>query len=512
MSDLRASGILLHPTSLPGGHGIGDLGPAARAFVDQLARMGQGLWQILPLVPTSAGDSPYSGLSTFAGNPLLISFDDLAAEGLADADLLATLPPNRPEGVDYGWVVSAKLPALDRVCADFLRRADEDLRSDFELFQARNDADWLDDYATFVALKAMHGGRAWTEWGAPYVKRDPVAMAEVRQQLSHEILKIKVQQFLFFRQWAAVRAHAHDRGVRIVGDIPIFVAGDSADVWSRPDLFELDQHGRPTVVAGVPPDYFSATGQLWGNPLYRWDAHRAEGFAWWHRRLARTLEQVDLVRVDHFRGFESYWEVPAHETTAINGRWVPAPGYELFQSMVDRFGRLPVLAEDLGIITHEVERLRDHFGFPGMRVLPFEFGEDFDPHRYDPHRFPENRVFYTGTHDNDTILGWLAHIGGDNSPVGRAVLDYIGSDRAAPHWDFVRFALNTSARYAIVPAQDILGLGTEARMNVPGRAEGNWTWRLAPGQLDEAVERRMRGLTEASGRLARAAQPEPVGA
>jgi len=505
MLETRASGILLHPTSLPGGHGIGDLGPEARAFVDQLARMGQSLWQILPLVPTSAGDSPYSGLSTFAGNPLLVSFDDLAADGLASAEVMAMLPPNREGPVDYGAVGAAKMPALDRVCADFLRRADEEIRSDFELFQARNDADWLDDYALFVALKAQNGGRSWVEWPDAQVRREPAAMEQARQQLGHEILKIKVQQFLFFRQWDRLHRHARDKGVAIVGDIPIFVAGDSADVWSRPDLFELDQHGRPLVVAGVPPDYFSATGQLWGNPLYRWDAHRAEGFAWWHRRLAKTLEAVDWVRIDHFRGFESYWEVPAHETTAINGRWVPAPGYELFQSIQDRFGRAPIIAEDLGIITDEVERLRDHFGFPGMRVLPFEFGEDFYPERYDPHRFPENRVFYTGTHDNDTILGWLAQIGGDEGRSGRAVLDYLGSDRHAPHWDFIRFALNTNARFAVVPVQDLLGLGTEARMNVPGRAEGNWGWRLAPGQLNDGTMDYMRRLTADSGRLSPAA-------
>ncbi len=500
--DTRASGLLLHPTSLPGGHGIGDMGPEARAFVDQLAEAGQVIWQILPLAPTSAGNSPYSALSTFAGNPLLVSFDDLVAEGLADAAILSRLPANKPEGVDFGEVTHAKLAALDEVCAAFLRRpSDDDAWADYELFRARHEADWLDDYALYTVLKDRHKGRPWWEWNALYVSRDPIGIGEVRHTLGFEIKKVKVQQFLFFRQWQKLKEHANARGVRIMGDIPIFVAGDSADTWSRPDLFELDATGRATLVAGVPPDYFSATGQLWGNPLYRWDAHRAEGFAWWQKRLAKTLELVDLVRIDHFRGFESYWEIPAHETTAINGRWAPAPGYELFQSLRDRFGELPIIAEDLGIITPEVERLRDHFQFPGMRVLPFEWGEDFHPESYDPNRFSANTVYYTGTHDNDTILGWFAHIGGEGSRSGRAMLDYLGSDRTAIHWDFIRFTLNTNSRFAVMPVQDVLGLGTEARMNVPGKAEGNWAWRLAPGQLRREHLERLRELTEASGRL-----------
>lgn len=307
MTFARSSGILLHPSSLSGGHGIGDLGPAARQFLDQLADAGQSWWQILPLSPTSAGNSPYSALSTFAGNPLLISFDDLVAEGLADAAILDRLPANREHGVDFGEVITGKLAALDEVCAAFLRRGgDDDLWGDFELFRARHEADWLDDYALFVALKNRHGGRAWQDWNALYVVRDTIGLAEARHSLGAEIRRIKVQQFLFFRQWDRLRKHASARGVKIIGDIPIFVAGDSADVWSRPHLFELDPAGRPTRVAGVPPDYFSATGQLWGNPLYRWDTHQAEGFAWWHLRMAKTLEMVDLVRIDHFRGFESY--------------------------------------------------------------------------------------------------------------------------------------------------------------------------------------------------------------
>ncbi|MFM2045506.1 MAG: 4-alpha-glucanotransferase [Pseudomonadota bacterium] len=502
MSLPRSSGVLLHPTSLPGGHGIGDLGPEARRFVDQLADAGQSWWQILPLAPTSAGNSPYSALSTFAGNPLLISFDDLIAEGLADPAIVAQLPANGTGEVDFGAVLSAKLTALDTVCADFLRRSPEDeLWADFELFRARHEADWLDDYALFVALKDRHRGRAWQDWNALYVVRDPIGLSEARHSLGGEIRRIKVQQFLFFRQWERLRAHAHARGIKIIGDIPIFVAGDSADVWSKPHLFELDHSGRPTLVAGVPPDYFSATGQLWGNPLYRWQAHKDEGFAWWQMRMAKTLEMVDLVRIDHFRGFESYWEIPAGEETAINGRWVPAPGYELFQALRDRFGDVPVIAEDLGIITPEVERLRDHFGFPGMRVLPFEWGEDFQPHRSESHRHPENRVFYTGTHDNDTIIGWWRSVGGEGSEIGRAMLDYLHSNRSAPHWDFIRYGLETNAAVAVVPVQDILGLGSESRMNVPGKADGNWGWRLQPGQFDHHAVQGLRALTERTGRL-----------
>ncbi|WP_202795570.1 4-alpha-glucanotransferase [Rhodospirillum centenum] len=508
MTDARASGLLLHPTSLPGGHGIGDLGPEARRFVDWLAAAGQTFWQILPLAPTSAGNSPYSALSTFAGNPLLVSLEDLVEEGLAPPSVLEDLPGNG-EHVDYGAVIERKLAALDTVCAAFLKRpSDDELWVDYDLFRARHEADWLDEYALYTALKARHKGRAWTEWNALYVTRNPIGLGEARHTLGFEVRKVKVQQFLFFRQWQRLHDHARARGIRIIGDMPIFVAADSADVWSRPELFELDTAGCPTVVAGVPPDYFSATGQLWGNPLYRWDAHRAENFGWWQKRLAKTMEQVDLIRIDHFRGFDACWQVKAGEETAIHGQWVPVPGYELFQSLTERFGDMPVIAEDLGIITPEVERLRDHFGFPGMRVLPFEWGEDFHPEAYDPDRFPRNRVFYTGTHDNDTILGWFRSIGGEHSRPGRAMLDYMGSDGREPHWDFLRFALGTNARIAMAPVQDVLGLGTEARMNLPGQADGNWTWRLRPGQLTDGLAERLRGLTEASGRLA---DPEAAG-
>lgn len=503
MTASRNSGLLLHPSSLPGGHGIGDLGPAAREFVAQLALAGQSLWQILPLAPTSAGNSPYSALSTFAGNPLLISFDDLRDEGLADAEILSRLPADVPGHVNFGEVITGKLAALDTVCAAILRRStDDDLLSDFELFCARHDRDWLDEYALFMVLKAQHGGRAWSDWTLPYASREPMALAQARQTLDNDIRRIKVQQFLFFRQWQRLRQHAHANGVRIVGDMPIFVAGDSADVWSRRDLFELDAAGRATLVAGVPPDYFSATGQLWGNPLYRWSAHDAEGFAWWKLRMAKTLEQVDLVRIDHFRGFESYWEIPAGELTAERGRWVEAPGRALFQALRDAFGTLPVIAEDLGTIDHKVEELRDHFDFPGMRVLPFEWGEEFQPERSDSSRHSENRVFYTGTHDNDTIIGWLNSLGGPDSERGQRILAFLHSDRSAPHWGFIRYAYETNARSVIVPVQDVLGLGSEARMNTPGLAEGNWAWRLRPDQLTADDLQRLRQMTADTGRLA----------
>lgn len=502
MSEQRVSGILLHPTSLPGGHGIGDMGPAARRFLQQLQAAGQVIWQILPLAPTSLGNSPYSALSSFAGNPLLISFDDLVAEGLAEPALLTTLPDNAAPRVDYDRVARAKLEALDHVATEFLKRRPEDeLWSDFELFCAHHDAEWLAEYALYTVLKARHDGAAWMDWNAAYATRDPLAMEEAQDALSHDIAKVKVQQFLFFRQWTRLKEDANGRGIRIMGDIPIFVAGDSADVWSRRDLFELDENGRPLVVAGVPPDYFSATGQRWGNPLYRWQAHRDEGFAWWCRRIQRTLETVDLVRIDHFRGFESYWEIPATEETAINGRWAPAPGYELFQALLDRCGPLPIVAEDLGIITPAVEKLRDHFGFPGMRVLPFEWGEDFNPASYDPNRYSANSVFYTGTHDNDTIMGWFRSLGGHDSDRGRTILAYLGSDGWAPQWDFIRFALGVNSIMTITPLQDLLGLGSDARMNIPGQPDGNWGWRLQAEMLTDGHLSYLRQLTQAAGRL-----------
>lgn len=502
MTDQRISGILLHPTSLPGGHGIGDLGPAARHFLGQMARAGQRIWQILPLAPTSLGNSPYSALSSFAGNPLLISFDDLIAEGLADAALVADLPGNDAGRVDYDRVATAKLAALDNVTRQFLKRRDADeLWSDFALFCADQGEAWLDEYALYTVLKARHDGLPWMAWDAAYAGRDPLALADARETLALAIEQIKVQQFLFFRQWARLKAEAGRRGIRIMGDIPIFVAGDSADVWSRRDLFELDEDGRPLVVAGVPPDYFSATGQRWGNPLYRWEAHRAEGYEWWCRRISHTLTTVDMVRIDHFRGFESYWEIPASEETAIHGRWVEAPGYDLFQTLLDRCGPLPIIAEDLGIITPAVERLRDHFGFPGMRVLPFEWGEDFDPSRYDPDHYSANSVFYTGTHDNDTIMGWFDNMGGRDSARGRTMLAYLGSDGWAPHWDFIRFALGVNSRITITPLQDLLGLGSNARMNIPGQPDGNWGWRLAPALLTDGHLDYLRQLTAAAGRL-----------
>lgn len=502
MIDQRASGILMHPTSLPGGHGIGDLGPAARRFLEQLEMAGQQVWQILPLAPTSMGNSPYSALSSFAGNPLLISFDDLVADGFAPASLLDGLPGNEAPRVDYDRVAGAKLAALDQVADAFLKRAPEDAEwGDFELFLARNEAEWLDDFALYTVLKARHGGSAWMGWEPLLATRDAVELDAAREALGHDIAKVKVIQFLFFRQWLRLKAEANRRSIRIMGDIPIFVAGDSADVWANRHLFEMADDGSPTLVAGVPPDYFSATGQRWGNPLYRWDAHRAEGFAWWHRRILKTLETVDMVRIDHFRGFESYWEIPASEETAINGRWVPAPGYELFQSLRDRFGELPIIAEDLGIITPEVERLRDHFGFPGMRVLPFEWGENFDPGQYDPNRYSANSVFYTGTHDNDTIMGWFNSLGGRDSDRGRTILHYLGSDGWAPQWDFIRFALGVNSRLTITPLQDVIGLGTEARMNIPGLPDGNWGWRLQAELLTDGHLTYLRQLTAAAGRV-----------
>ncbi len=503
----RLSGILLHPTSLPGPYGIGEIGAEARRFADSLAQAGQHLWQVLPLGPTSYGDSPYQALSTFAGNPLILAFDDLLADGLLTPDDLADFPSFDPMRIDYGPVIEARFAVLRRVCEAFDRRAKPRLKTAFARY-VRDQADWLDDYALFLALKDDHGGRPWTEWEPDLIAGDEAALDAARARLAGPIRHVRIQQFLFDRQWRALRRHAHGRGVRIVGDIPIFVAHDSADVWSRPELFHLHDNGQPRVVAGVPPDYFSATGQLWGNPLYDWMEHRESGYAWWIARQRRLLDWVDWVRLDHFRGFEAYWEIPGGEPTAVHGRWVEGPGAELFQALETALGRLPIIAEDLGVITPPVEALRDRFHYPGMKILQF-FVHDLqkDP-AYRPEDCPENRVMYTGTHDNDTTVGWFTSAPGRDSTSSpeefarerRLVKEYLGTDGAEIHWDLIALAWRSRARMALAPLQDVLGLGTEARMNMPGRPGGNWQWRFAWDQLTPALLERLRALTLAHGR------------
>jgi 4-alpha-glucanotransferase len=483
----RSAGVLLHPTSLPGPYGIGDLGPAAYAWVDALARARQTWWQVLPVGPTGYGDSPYQSTSTFAGNPLLISPDVLAQEGLLRAPQ-NEVPQFPVDHVDYPAATAWKLRQLSRAWEAFKGGAAPSLRGPFEEFQ-RREASWLDDFALFLSLKEVHGGRAWTDWPAEQVRRQPEALAEARRRVGEAHSLHKFTQFLFFRQWQALKKYAYDKGIRLIGDIPIFAAPDSADVWANPHLFQLDDQRRPRVVAGVPPDYFSRTGQLWGNPLYDWDAARATHYSWWIARLKAALALVDLVRLDHFRGFEAYWEIPAGRPTAEVGRWVKAPGADFLQTARAALGDLPLIAEDLGLITPEVEALRDQFGLPGMRILQFAFSDPKNP--YLPHNFAPRTVVYTGTHDNDTTLGWFRSASQQERDCLRRYLPLTNEGNAA--WDLVRLAWGSVADYAVAPLQDLLGLGTEARMNLPGRPEGNWRWRfradmLAPWVLDRLAE------------------------
>jgi 4-alpha-glucanotransferase len=510
----RAAGILLHPTSLPGPHGIGELGPEATAFLDFLKETGQGVWQVLPLGPTGYGDSPYQCFSAFAGNPLLVSLDCLRDEGLVSAADLRK-GPAFPEGeVDFGPVIEFKLPLLSRAFAAFERKAEAKRRGAFEGFVGGHAA-WLHDFALFMALKRANGGAAWSAWDRALASRDEEALARARRELEHEIREVEFEQWIFFEQWADVRRQAHARGIRIMGDIPIFVAHDSADVWAHPDLFHLAADGRPSFQAGVPPDYFSATGQLWGNPLYRWDALARTGYAWWIDRFRAVLALVDLVRLDHFRGFEAFWEVPGDAETAIAGRWVKGPGAALFEALRDALGDLPIVAENLGVITAEVEALREGFGFPGMAILQFAFGSDAQANDFLPHNYPRNKVVYTGTHDNDTVVGWwTAGVGNSTRTAADVVkereraLAYCGGDGSEIHWDFVRTLFVSVADTAIVPLQDVLGAGSSARMNLPGRSQGNWRWRFAASALTPEIRKRLRAITEGSGRCLPAGMPE----
>ncbi len=493
----RASGLLLHPTSLPGGQGIGDLGDEAYRFVDFLAAAEQRLWQILPLGPPDADGSPYAAESAFAGNPLLISLAALAEEGLLDSDDLASAPDAPAERVDFARVRAAKLPRLRRAYERFAATGGLD-GPDFGAFreQAR---DWLDDYALYAALKAAHGGRDWRAWPAELRQRQPAVLNAARARLSVEVGFQQFLQYAFDAQWSRLKRYANARDVHLVGDLPIFVALDSADVWAHPEQFKLTPAGEPIGVAGVPPDYFSAEGQLWGNPVYDWERQRAGGFAWWIERFRWTLRQVELVRLDHFRGFQASWQVPAGERTAIRGEWVPGPGAALFAALAAALGPLPIIVEDLGLITPDVIALREQLGYPGMRVLQFAFGGDADnPHL--PHNYVHNCVVYTGTHDNDTSVGWFAGL--DDRTRGH-LLRYLGYRPGRIHLGLLRLALASIADIAIAPVQDVLGLGSEARMNVPGRAGGNWSWRLRAGQLSPDCATSLAELSHTYGRANR---------
>ena len=497
----RASGLLLHPTSLPGRFGIGDLGPSARDFLDLLTRTGQRWWQILPLGPTGHGNSPYQSYSSFAGNPLLISPEGLADEGwLMPADW-SEFPEFPDDRVDFDAVIPAKERLLRRAFANA-----GTLPREFPDYVAAQSA-WLDDYALFMSLKESHGGAPWYEWEPGLVTRDPSALQKARQALAEPIRYYQFIQFVFDRQWQALRAECATRRIGLIGDLPIYVAHDCADVWARPDLFWLDARGRPTVVAGVPPDYFAATGQLWGNPLYRWDVHEKENFAWWTTRLKAQTDRLDLVRLDHFRGFEAYWEVPADAPTAVGGRWAKGPGTSFLEAVKAGLGGLPIVAEDLGDITAEVYALRDRFDLPGMRVLQFGFSGEPGTDFHLPYTYINHCIAYTGTHDNDTTVGWFTSpLAGTAAQRAETIAQrvfaakVVGSNSDEVHWDVIRAALSSVADTVIIPVQDVLGLGGAARMNVPGRAAGNWGWRLRPGQVRPQAASELAELTAVYGR------------
>ena len=500
----RAGGVLLHPTSLPGRFGVGDLGVEAYRFVDFLAAAGQTFWQIMPLGPTGYGDSPYSAFSAFAGNILLVSPERLAEDGLLDAGDLRDVPELPAARVEYGKVIDYKRELLEKAFENFKTKDDRELRSDYEGFLGFA-AFWLEDYALFSALKDEHGGESWHNWPRPLARREPAALQAASLRLRERVEAHKFFQFAFFKQWLQLKKYCYERGVRVVGDMPIFVAHNSADVWARPGLFKLNEDGSPSVVAGVPPDAFSETGQLWGNPIYDWDAMCADGFKWWVERVRETLKLVDVVRVDHFRGFAAFWEVPAEHETAERGRWVTAPGEELFKAMREALGEPPIIAEDLGTITPDVHALRDEFGFPGMRVLQFAFGGDpRDTHL--PHNYTSHTFVYTGTHDNDTTVGWHEERAGakDDEQLRRELkncLKYLATGGEEIHWDFIRAAWASVASVAVAPLQDVLGLDSSARMNTPASAEGNWAWRFEKGALTDQLRERLRDLTKTYGRL-----------
>ncbi len=501
----RRSGILLHPTSLPGPSGIGDLGDAAYRFVDTLAAAGQSYWQVLPLSPTGYADSPYQGLSAFAGNPMLISPEALVAAGhLLPADL-ADPPPFPCQRVDYGSAIRYKTALLDRAFARFQAHALAGEREAFARFSSEQ-AQWLDDFALFMALKGAHALRPWYEWEPEVATRQPAALAWWRGSLAEKIESEKYRQWQFFRQWLALKRYANERGIRIVGDIPIFVARDSVDVWANARLFHLDENLRPTFVSGVPPDYFSKTGQLWGHPLYRWEVMAQEGYAWWIARFRMAFTQADVVRIDHFRGFYNYWQVPAGEETAVNGRWLAGPGERLFRAVTRALGEMAIVAEDLGDFDAAsragLDALQAEFGYPGMKVLQFAFDSDA-ANAFLPHNYHSDCVVYTGTHDNDTTVGWYQVTSTEAARgYARRYLGCGGSDIA---WDFIRLAWASVANTAITPAQDLLSLGHAARMNTPSTCGApNWCWRLTPGALTDGVAVRLRELTATYGRLPQA--------
>jgi len=504
MKFIRSSGIILHPTSLPGPDGIGDLGPEAYRWINFLKQSGGGLWQVLPLGPTGYGDSPYQAFSAFAGNPYLVSPTLLLDDDLLDGEDLSDRPDFPTDQVDYGETIRWKLDILERAFSHFQEDPPDKIKAEMARFQA-NEAAWLEDYALFMAIKESQGMVSWENWPGPLRHREAQALAEFRQANPEAILRHSFRQFLFFRQWQMLHTYANEQGIKIIGDIPIFVAFDSADVWAHPELFYMDEESRPTFVAGVPPDYFSPTGQLWGNPIYKWDVHQASGYAWWIQRIRSTLTLVDFLRLDHFRGFAGYWEIPAGMETAETGRWAPGPGIDLFEVIRSALGGLPIIAEDLGEITPDVIELRDSLGLPGMKVLQFAFQTDSnDP--FLPHNYPSHCVAYTGTHDNDTSIGWYHTAPPKETDFCRRYLARSGDDIA---WDMIRAIWSSVATFTLAPMQDFLRLGNEARMNLPGRPGGNWTWRLNPEALTEELSGRIREMNYLYSRLLGQEPPDP---
>ena len=476
----RLSGILVHPTSFPSPYGIGDMGKGAYDFIDFLKASGQHLWQVLPLGPTGFGDSPYQCFSAFAGQPLIISPDKLAKMGLLSQDDFQDMPAWDPRKTDYGPAIQFKTGLLHKAFSAFHHTPDKTLLEEYEAF-CDEQADWLDDYSLFMAGKDAHEGRCWLEWNDDLMNPTAAEKEKWKEKLAEEIAYYKFVQFIFARQWNELREYAHENDIQIIGDIPIFMSLDSCDVWADKKQFQLDTKGHPLCIAGVPPDYFSATGQLWGNPLYDWDHHKATGYKWWIDRIRHQLSMVDYLRIDHFRGFEAYWSVPAGEETAINGKWVKGPCEDLFLAVQKALGNdLPIFAEDLGVITPEVEHLRDMFRFPGMKVLQFGF-ENMEDENYIPHHYTTpNCICYTGTHDNDTTCGWYSH---QPEQVRDRIRRYGNTDGNRIGLDFIRFAFASIANYAIFPIQDLLLMGSEARMNTPGVAAANWSFRYTEQDL-----------------------------
>jgi len=488
----RSSGILFHPTSLPGKYGIGTLGKEAYAFIDFLKKSRQKLWQIFPLGPTGYGDSPYQSFSSFAGNPYLIDFDLLIeAHLLSEEDLRDVFFGDNEEYIDYGAIYNQKYPLLRKAYENFKSSDNHEMRENLEHFKREN-ASWLNDYSLYISLKNHFNGLPWNEWVHDIKNREHGAMEHYKNELADDIEYHNFIQFLFFKQWGDVKRYANENGIKIIGDIPIFVAADSSDAWANPEIFLFDEERKPVKVAGVPPDYFSATGQLWGNPLYNWQKLKETNYSWWVERVRANLSTCDIIRIDHFRGFEAYWAVPYGDDTAINGQWEPGPGIDLFNAIKSQLGELPIIAEDLGLMTQGVIDLREATGFPGMKILGFAFdsGEEND---YLPHTYTKNCVVYTGTHDNDTLIGWFQKAKEEDRQFARDYLNSRSDDEI--HWDAIRGAWSSVASMAISPVQDFLGLGSEARINTPGVAAGNWQWRLRHGVLTDELAERIAKLT-----------------